>query len=100
MPRYCKTTATDAGKLWRMPYFTEANMPMPRRMLASGPAMAIRNSVFALVGSSPISATPPKIKRVIPWIGTPDCRATSECASSWITIELKNPNAPAAAMSQ
>ena len=39
-------------------------------MLAMGPAIAISNSDLAFLGSSVISATPPKMNRVIPFIGT------------------------------
>ena len=49
-----------------------------RRKLASGPAMAIMNSDFGLGGSSSISATPPNMNSVMPLIGMPKWRATSE----------------------
>jgi hypothetical protein len=45
------------------------NNRKPRAALATGPANAMRNSPPALVGSLCISATPPKMKRVMPRIG-------------------------------
>lgn len=60
-----------------------------------GPATAIRNSPLALVGSSCISATPPKMNRVMPRIGMLNRRVTREWASSWSTIEAARPISPA-----
>ena len=40
--------------------------------LDRGPAMAIMNSALAVGGSSPISATPPKMNRVMPFMGMPN----------------------------
>jgi len=69
-------------------------------MLAIGPATAIRNSSRALVGSWCNSATPPKMNSVMPEIGIAKCRATSECESSWKTIEKNRPIVPATAIHQ
>ena len=62
--------------------------------------MAMRNSARALGGSCFISATPPKRKSVMPLISMPFRRATSECDSSWRTMETKSPSIPATAMIQ
>ena len=50
--------------------------------VASGPASAVSSSVRALSGSSSISATPPKMNSVIPFMGTPSRRAVTACESS------------------
>ena len=63
-------------------------------MLEKGPAAAMRNSVFASGGSSVISATPPKIKRVMPFIGIPLLLATREWQNSWTIMERNSPSAP------
>jgi len=67
---------------------------------STGPAAATWNSALALGGSSDISATPPNRNSVIPFIGRPWRRATSEWDSSWSTTEANSPRAPAAPMIQ
>ena len=68
--------------------------------LATGPANAIRNSLAALVGSLCISATPPKMKRVMPRIGIPKRCATAAWDISWKTIENKRPMVATIAIDQ
>ena len=69
--------------------------------LATGRANAIRNSLIALVGSLCISATPPKIKRVMPRIGMPKPCATAAWDISWKTIvENKRPTVATTAIDQ
>ena len=55
---------------------------MPSTTLDTGPAIAISSSVLAFAGSSSISATPPKMNSVIPFIGRPKRLATMECQNS------------------
>ena len=62
--------------------------------------MAIMNSALAVGGSSPISATPPKMNRVMPFMFIPYCRATREWQNSWATMETKSPRAPTTPMTQ
>jgi|GEM_PF-4329313 len=69
-------------------------------MLAIGPAIAILISAMALGGSEPISATPPKMNSVMPFISMPSRRAMIECDSSCSTIEMNSPRAPAAPIHQ
>ena len=73
---------------------------IPRNRLAIGPAIAIRNSPRGVFGSFSISATPPKIKSVIPDIGISYLRATSEWENSWKIIEKNSPKAPRRPMVQ
>jgi hypothetical protein len=47
----------------------QRNMAAARRKLAMGPAIAIQNSAAAVLGSSSISATPPKMNSVMREIG-------------------------------
>jgi hypothetical protein len=76
------------------------NSRKPRTALATGPANAMRNSPLGLVGSLCISATPPKMKRVMPRIGMSKCRATTACDISWKTIENKRPTVATTAIDQ
>src|SRR5580700_5050447 len=64
--RYHRTPATAAGPCELATKPNRRKNRRPRTALATGPANAIRNSLSALVGSLCISATPPKIKRVMP----------------------------------
>ncbi len=61
----------------------------PRKKLIRGPTMAILNSWPALAGSSVSDETPPKMKRVMPWTGSPRRRATREWESSWSRMDTK-----------
>jgi len=61
--------------------------------LMNGPAAAMKNSAFALGGSSCRFATPPSRNRVMDETRMLNRRATSECESSCATIELKNRSA-------
>ena len=70
------------------------------RKLAMGPAMAMKNSIFGVLGSSFISATPPKMKSVMPSISSPYFRAMREWENSWIRMETKRPIAPTKPMIQ
>lgn len=54
----------------------------PVRMLAAGPAPAIRASARGLGLSVPISVTPPSSHSVTRVTATPWVRATTACASS------------------
>ena len=58
--------------------------------LTSGPAMAMRNSAPAFLGSRVISATPPKKNSVIARTGTLLRSAKNAWPSSWANTELKN----------
>jgi hypothetical protein len=62
--------------------------------------MAMRNSVQADGGSSPISATPPNRKRVMPRMCMPRARATVAWPSSWSRMQRKKARAANNPMSQ
>jgi hypothetical protein len=57
-------------------------------------------SLEAEEGSSVISATPPKRKRVMPRIGMPTVRAAKAWPNSWSTIQAKKAKAAARPMPQ
>jgi len=61
--------------------------------LVAGPATAMRNSPFALVGSFVSDATPPSRKSVIDDTGKRNRRATIACANSCATTEAKKRSA-------
>ena len=69
----------------------------PRPRLVAGPAIAILNSSPGDDISASSSDTPPNIHRVMPRTVTPNLRASSECASSWVTNEAKKSSAATAA---
>ena len=62
--------------------------------------MAIRNSARAEGGSPFMRATPPKMNKVMPSMGTPWARPTSACASSCARIDPKNSSAASTARLQ
>ena len=68
--------------------------------LVAGPAMAMKNSAFALGGSFVRLATPPRRKSVIELTDILNARATIECANSCSTTETKNSSAAIPAMIQ
>ena len=94
------TPLTATGHPSAVPARYAAKHTAEMTTLAIGPAMAIQNSALALGGSSPISATPPKMNSVMPFICIPNRRATSECDSSCSTIDTNSPSMPAAPMIQ
>ena len=85
-----------------VPWASSATAPnsAARARLTSGPAMAMRNSAPALLGSRVISATPPKKKRVMARTGTLLRRAKKACPSSWASTEPKKSTLVSAPSSQ
>jgi hypothetical protein len=67
-------------------YQNPPNTPAIRKLI-NGPAAAMRTSKPASCGSSVISDTPPKKKRVILAIGKPFFFAMYEWESSWTSTE-------------
>ncbi len=81
-PSHPVTELTGTGQSMLTPIPVIPIMTMPMITETIGPPMAMKNSALALGGSSVISATPPKINRVMPRICIPNRRATTECPSS------------------
>src|SRR5215510_7131563 len=73
---------------------------MPMAMLATGPAIAMLNSLPGVPASFSIWAMPPSANNVMPRTGRPLNRATLACASSCRTMHTKNSTAVNAAEPQ
>src|SRR3546814_20105465 len=83
--RYCSTPSSGIGRPRPTATSAISQKAAARMKLASGPAIAIQNSTLAHLGSSVISATPPKMKRVMTFIGRPERRGHHDLGRTWTT---------------